>query len=146
MSAGVATSRVPRGYHGDGAIDHLTLEVIARTSQTSQWTTSRPGVGPRSPRAPDVQTVFEGSICKPTRKSSMKNAETTAKSSKKQQNSGDFYLRNKNKDDVDVLTPIIVRRDDKSERTGLSVARRKTVFLNSGASCRVERRRARGGW
>jgi hypothetical protein len=55
-----------------------------------------------------------------------------AKSNKKQQNSGDFYLRNKNKDDVDVLTPIIVRRDDKSERDrSFRRATKDAVFLNS---------------
>ena len=126
------------GYHadinGDGAIDHLDArghrahiaDVAMDNFSPGCWASVTSG-------APDVQTVFEGSICKPTRKSSMKSTpRQRAKSNKKQQNSGDFYLRNKNKDDVDVLTPIIVRRDDKSERDrSFRRATKDAVFLNS---------------
>lgn len=129
------------GYHadinGDGAIDHLDArghrahiaDVVMDNFSPGCWASVTSG-------APDVQTVFEGSICKPTRKSSIKSTPRQQAQSKRRQkqkqNSGDFYLRNKNKDDVDVLTPIIVRRDDKSERNrSFRRATKDAVFLNS---------------
>jgi hypothetical protein len=126
------------GYHadinGDGAIDHLDARGHrARFADTALdgfapgcWATVTSG-------APDVETVFEGSICKPTRK--MKSTPRQLKNSKKKQReniNSDFHLRNKYKDDVDVLTPIIVRRDDKSERNrSFRRATKDAIFLNS---------------
>ena len=134
------------GYHadinGDGVIDHLDArghrariaDVAMDNFSPGCWASVTSG-------APDVQTIFEGSICKPTRKSrSLKSTPRQQAKSKRQQQqqqqqqqqNSDFYLRNKNKDDVDVLTPIIVRRDDKSERNrSFRRATKDAVFLNS---------------
>ena len=129
------------GYHadinGDGVIDHLDArghrthiaDVAMDNFSPGCWASVTSG-------APDVQTIFEGSICKPTRKSrSLKSTprqQAKSKRQQQQQQNSDFYLRNKNKDDVDVLTPIIVRRDDKSERNrSFRRATKDAVFLNS---------------